>query len=302
MKKWQYILFSVVAFLGVGVWLAVSYAVDNVLPYSAIRPYRFVLPDLTPASRGLAFDDFDVVVEDTIRLRGWFVHNSSGPAKGTVILLHGIGSSRVTMLAMAELLSTHGFNAILYDSRANGESGGVNCTFGYYEKHDVSRIIDKAIKIYPGSGPFAIYGSSLGGAVTVQALAIDERLTCGIAECPFASLRQITHDYFKRMFFLPLTSIPDAALARSETIARFTVDSVRPEESAFRVSQPTMIVLGLNDERISVEYGKAVFANIRSHNKIWYPISGAMHNDVFAVGGEKYHQAIIDFFNRNLHN
>jgi pimeloyl-ACP methyl ester carboxylesterase len=46
---------------------------------------------------------------------------------------------------------------IAYDSRRHGESGGDVCTYGYYEKEDLRRVIDALER-----GPVVLMGTSLG--------------------------------------------------------------------------------------------------------------------------------------------
>jgi uncharacterized protein len=308
MKRFLKILFSVLPVGIIVLFLIVEYAIKNVLPYSPIRPSRCTQIDIqkyysgivNPSAAGLDWKDFNITVEDTIRLRGWFIFSKSVPAQGTIFLLHGIASCKASMLPMAKLLASNGFNCILYDSRANGESGGINCTFGYFEKRDLSRYIDSALVCFPSSKPFAIFGNSLGAAVAVQALADEKRLVCGIAESPFANLRDIIRDYFAEMIHFHMDIIPDEALKNTERIAHFSVDSVQPALSAFRITQPTMIIHGNEDEKISVSYGRQVFDNLRSLQKKWYLISGGNHNNLTNIGGSEYDHDIVAFFKKYL--
>jgi len=296
--------FLPVILLAVGLY----YAIENVFPYSAIRPHRCTVAEmalsspnlLTPAAFTTHWEEFDITVEDTIRLKGWFVLASVAQNRGTIILLHGIGSCKISMLSMARLFVGNGFNCILYDARAHGESGGINCTFGYYEKRDLSSCIDSAVVRFPGSAPFGVFGDSFGAATAIQALAADRRLVCGIAESPFATLRGVIHEYFRQMYFIPLNFIPDAALLRSERIARFQVDSVSPERDARKITQPTMIVHGSADRKISPQYGRRVYDNLASEHKEWFLVDGAGHSDIEKVGGAQYELRIIGFFRRYM--
>jgi uncharacterized protein len=288
--------------------VGINYAVDYILPYSPIRPHRCTqtemanyTPDLlSPAAFTSNWENFDITVGDTIRLKGWYVLSTTSPALGTIIVLHGIGSCKIAMLSQARACTLNGYNCILYDSRAHGESGGINCTYGYYEKHDVSAYIDSALVRHPDSPPFGILGDSFGAAVTIQALAHDERLVCGVAESPFATLREVIHDYFQQMFYLPLNAIPDAALKHSEQIAHFAVDSVHPVDDARRILQPTMIIHGEADSKIAPEYGKRIYANLASPNTELYLIPRAGHDDIAAVGGIEYQKRLAAFFRRYL--
>jgi dipeptidyl aminopeptidase/acylaminoacyl peptidase len=288
--------------------IGVHYAIENILPYSPIRPHRVTRAEmeksapnlLAPSDIASTWEDFDITVEGSIRLKGWFIHSATRPARGTILLLHGIASTRMAMLAEAGILAQSGYNCIVYDSRANGESGGLDCTFGYHEKRDVSAYIDAALAAYPDSAPFGIMGDSLGAAVAIQALASDKRLVCGVAESPFASLREVVHDYFRRMFFVPMDSIPDAVLKRSEEIAHFRVDRVCPACDARNILQPTLIVHGEADNKISADQGRRVFDNLASPYKEFYLVKGAGHDDLAAVGGTEYRQRILLFLARYM--
>jgi pimeloyl-ACP methyl ester carboxylesterase len=300
MKRYLKILLAALLVVAIVLFIFTEFAIKNILPYSSIRPSRCTQNYANPSNAGLAWKNFDITVEDTIKLRGWFVMSESHPVQGTIFLLHGIGSCKASMLPMAKFLTSNGFNCVLYDSRANGESGGIDCTFGYFEKRDLSHYIDSALVRFPSSNPYAVFGSSLGAAVAVQALANEKRLVCGIAESPFANLRDIIRDYFADIIHFHLDIIPDEALKNTEQIAHFCVDSVRPAFSAFQINQPTMIIHGNQDQKISVLYGKQVFENIHSLQKEWYPISGGNHNNLRNIGGAEYEQRIITFFKKHL--
>jgi hypothetical protein len=308
MKKYYRLIIGVVILVVILGYLGINYAIVNVLPYSAIRPSRCTKEDLikynsgiiSPKDVGLNWTDFNITVEGTIKLKGWFVYSNQNQAKGTIFLLHGIASCKATMLSTAELLASNGFNCVLYDSRTNGESGGINCTFGFYEKGDLSLYIDSTIARFPNSAPYGVFGNSLGAAVAIQTMAIDKRIVCGIAESPFANLREVIHDYFARMILLHINYIPDAALKYTEKIAHFKVDSVQPVLAAKYITQPIMIVHGLADKHISPIYGKEVFDNLKSKDKIWYPIENGTHYNLALVGGEELKNRIIKFYDNNM--
>lgn len=297
MKKLLKIFLGLFISLFITACVAMYYLITHVAPYSPIKPYRIKHATTVNISRS---DKFDITVEDSITLKGLFIHAYNYKPLGTVIILHGIGSSKESQLDMAETLAKNGFNSIVFDLRAQGESGGTYCTFGYYEKFDVSRYIDEAIKKYENVEPFAIMGHSLGGAVAIQAMAKDKRIKCGIVSSTFTSLREVTFDYMKRLTGIPFKFISDMALNNSEKIAKFPVDAVSPERYARNIYQPVLMIHGVNDKNISINYGKRIYYNLRSQEKEWYPIKGADHNNLSKIGGLEYQNRILNFLKNHI--
>jgi hypothetical protein len=286
--KWLLVFFAILIPI---IIFGGHYLIDNVLAYAPIKPLRvtgktiakYFDQKVSPEQYGLSYSNFDL-----------------NEPKGTIIILHGIASCKETMLGIAAVLADTGYNCILYDSRANGESGGKYCTYGYYEKEDVSKYIDAAISKYKNAVPFGIYGHSLGAAVAVQAMAKDHRIKCGVIVSPFADLREIIHDYVKNISFIPFYFFSNMIVDKSGEIANFPVDSVKPEISAKQITQPVIIIHGLNDKRISPDNGKRIYNNIASKEKEWYPIPGGGHNNLSIFGGSKFKNKVINFYLAHL--
>lgn len=297
---------TIFTLLGVFLLLAgaVYYGVEHVAPYAIIMPYRPPPDDvrftITPTHGGMAYSSFTVATHDSLQLDCWFVPATGDSLRGTVLLLHGIGDTKASMLGGAASLVQAGYNVVLYDSRAHGRSTGRYCTYGFYEKRDVSRVLDEVVRLYGGCEPFGIMGSSFGGAVAVQALAADKRLRCGIVESTFTVLGDIVYAYQQQMLGIPFRWVADEALAKACTLAQFSADSVCPECSAARVEQPVLVVHGTADERINITHGRRIFQALASPHKQWLAVSGAGHLDVAQRGGEMYQQAKLSFLNQWL--
>ena len=129
------------------------------------------------------------VLDDAgVSLRGWMMEASE--RRGTVVLLHGLGDSRVSMLARAQFLRRAGYSSLLYDSRAHGESGGEWVTFGALESEDLRSVLRWRREQHPGE-PIAVIGTSLGGASAVVAdppLEVDAL----VVEAAYASIEEAT--------------------------------------------------------------------------------------------------------------
>ena len=186
-----------------------------------------------------------------------------------------------------------GFNAVAIDLRAHGSSTGDFCTFGAKEKFDVQNVTQELLQ--SGHHNIGIWGQSLGGAVGLQAMAIDDNLNFGIIESTFTRFRTITHDYADYHIGLQAPDLMDYLIDRSGEIANFDPQIAAPINFAQEIHQDILIVHGDQDRRISIDYGRANFEAISSKNKSFIKVEDANHLNVWQVGGAAYLDKVQSF-------
>ncbi len=254
---------------------------------------------VSPEDLSLPYERFTVHTEDSIGLDAWLIPAPRSP-KGTVIYLHGVGDCKINGLRIAGDLHDRGFNVFMYDSRRHGVSDGRFCTYGFYEKFDVMRVIDFLLgTINIPAGKIGIFGTSMGAAVALQAAAVDSRIAAVAAENSFATLRSIFDDYQKRMIKLPLHYLRNLVIVRSEFLARFKASDVSPLESVRSITIPMLFIYGDQDHLIRHRYSLMLF-EAAGGDKELYAVEGASHNDTWEIGGKRYREKIGTFFERTL--
>ena len=252
--------------LAIGIFIsgaAVTYFLPNIGAALILHPPRRPLRTDPPEHyRAVTFDGAGVT------LSGW-LGKASGEHRGTVIYLHGMADNRVGGAGALESFRARGFDVIAYDSRAHGESGGEACTYGYYEKQDLQRVIDT---LRPG--PVILIGCSLGGAVALQTAASDMRISAVISAEAFSDLRTIVN---QRAPFYFSTGNIDKSLARAEEEAGFKVDSVSPEKTAPLITAPVLIIHGAEDTDTPPDHAQRIFDSLTAPRQlILVPAAG--HN------------------------
>jgi uncharacterized protein len=261
--------------------------------------YRKRTSILHPSDLGLPSEELTVKSPEGLALRAWWIP-ASQPPRGTVLYLHGVSECRIVGLALARRLHDRGFNVFLYDSRRHGESDGVFCTYGFYEKHDAStvlRYLESRRDITLGN--VGAYGTSMGAAVALQLAALDPHIKAVVAESGFATLRTVFDDYQKRMIKLPWHYLRNIVIKRSEVLAHFKANAVSPMEAVRQIHVPVFILHGTADDRIHSVYSEMVFAQANQPKELWL-IQGATHSNMAEVGGEEYYRRIVTFFERYL--
>jgi uncharacterized protein len=196
---------------------------------------------------------------DGVLLKGWWFRGS-GPSRGTIVYLHGVGDNRGSSLGIARHLVPRGFDVVAYDSRAHGESQGDACTYGYYEKRDLSRVLDQVVR-----RPIILLGFSLGAAVALQAAAEDRRVGAVIAIAAFSDLHTVASE--RAPFFASKGNVREA-LRLAETTAHFRVDEVSPVTAAARITVPTLVIHGDQDDETPFAHSLRIFAALREPKRL----------------------------------
>jgi pimeloyl-ACP methyl ester carboxylesterase len=255
------LLFLIIA-LAVGVVVAASYA-PSVAAGGLLHPARRAPHRQTPANcSDRQFRGNGVI------LRGWHCRRE-GPKRGTLVYLHGIADNRDSSVGVIRRLSAQGVDVVAYDSRAHGASDGDACTYGYFEKDDLQRVIDTL-----PPGPLILFGTSLGAAVALQEAALDGRVSGVIAAEVFSDLETIARE--RAPAFLP-----EAVLAKAfrvaEQRAAFSIRDVNPVRAASGIRVPVLLIHGEADVLTRPEHSRRVFAALRGPKQLIL-VPGAGHN------------------------
>jgi alpha-beta hydrolase superfamily lysophospholipase len=229
-----------------------------------LHPSRRALTSARPP----AAEDF-TIDSAGVKLRGW-LFRGEGPRRGTVIYLHGSADNRASGIYVAERFLARGFDALIYDSRAHGQSGGAACTYGYYERKDLSRAID----LVP-SKPVVAIGVSLGGAVALQAAEEDRRIVTVISVATFCDLRTAATE--RAPFFATKGDI-EAAFRLAEQQANFRVDDVSPVAAAAHIQVPVFLIHGQADKETPSWHSQRILDALRGQKRLLL-VPGAGHDD-----------------------
>jgi alpha-beta hydrolase superfamily lysophospholipase len=107
------------------------------------------------------------------------------PARGTVLIVHGLGEHILRYEHVARSLNAAGWNVVGHDHRGHGRSGGDKGALKDSDDlvRDLSVVIDTARAQYPG--PLVLLGHSLGGSIAARFVAE------GLAASPAGWHRQV---------------------------------------------------------------------------------------------------------------
>ncbi len=234
----------------------------------------------TPAHVGLEFEDLSFITRDNVRLNGWFVPHPD--ARSTLIWFHGNAGNIGDRVENLKLLHDQvKVNIFIFDYRGYGRSGGRPSEEGTYRDGEAAlELIQKKIGS-DAAKKIVLFGRSLGAAIAAE-MAIRFASQALILESPFISIAEMARAMFP---LLPIELFLQTKYDLRNKIKRIKV--------------PLLVLHGDSDEVVPFEHGKTVFESA-PEPKTFFPISGAAHNDTYAVGGAAYFRKLKQFIDSTV--
>ena len=201
-------------------------------------------------------------------LQAYYLPN--GESKRTVIVSHGITQNAVNSTKYAQVFLELGFNALVYDHRNHGKSGGQGTTFGYYEADDLRAVIDWLLENKPETGLIGIHGESMGSAIGLLAAARDERVAFMVADCGYASLFDQVSDRARVQYRLPSFPLVPLVFLWARLINGMRINQIAPEQALTKIKAPVLIIHGEQDAYIEPSHAhRLVQADPEHPRQLW---------------------------------
>ncbi len=222
---------------------ALFLGIDNPRPVNTITPTQ-------------KFETIKLQSNKTIEC--WDIKTDS--AKGTVILFHGYGGKKSTMLDKSDEFIKQGYNILLVDFMGSGGSEGNQTTIGFKEAEEVKTCFDYLIK--KGEKKIYLFGTSLGAVAILKAISDYNIKPQGIIiECPFGSMYQTACARFNAMK-VPTFPMAGLLVFWGGIQNGFWAFDHKPTEYAKKVRCPTLLLYGEQDERVSKQEIDQIYLNL----------------------------------------
>jgi hypothetical protein len=212
----------------------------------------------TPAGFNLPFVTHTTTAADGTALEAWAVPEPTPSTRPAVVMFHGYGTAKASLLPSARTLHDLGHPVLLIDFRGSGGSAGDVTTVGYREADDVAAAAALARQLWPGR-PLALYGQSMGAAAVLRA--VGTGLTTAdavIVESPFDSLLNTAANRFRAMR-LPATPLAHLLVFWGGAGQGYWAFAHNPADYAAGVRCPALLLHGAKDPRVTPAQARAVF-------------------------------------------
>ena len=247
-----------------------------------------------PPPADLPASSFTVDSDSGSKIAGW--HHRVSSSRGVVVVVHGIGGSRLACVDRSRMLAESDYSSILIDLRGHGGSPGEAVTMGALERHDVSAAVQYAKQQHPGES-VGVIGVSLGGAAAVlgSPLGVDAM----VIESVFPDIRDAVRNRVQP-FAGRLAGIPTwLLLAQLRPRLGVSTSDLRPIEAITEAGCPILVASGSADVHTTAAETKRLYAAAPEPKELWL-VDDAAHVDLLAFDGEAYRERVIGFLNQHL--
>lgn len=254
-------------------------------------------PQSPPAS--LAFASPETVrirAADGVSLDAWLC-TPPQPNGAVVVLLHGVGDTRLGMLRHADFLLGAGYAVLLPDARGHGASGGTTISYGIWEAADLRRWSDWLAAAHPAWRQYSL-GVSMGAAILLESLAQPTRFRAAVAESSFVTFEDIAYDRMEQRTGLPGRALwPVVQAGFWYTRARYGIDlwRVSPADGLRSARIPVLLIHGSGDHNIPLRHSLELQSVNPVAAHLWV-IPAAAHAQCLSTAGREYQDRVIAWF------
>ncbi|MFA9492790.1 alpha/beta hydrolase [Streptococcus sp. E17BB] len=264
----------------------------------------FVSSDETPADSPLyayqeAFDKLPKeerqMTHQNLKQVAWYVPAAQKTDK-TVIVVHGFGQTKARMRPYAYLFHKLGYNVLMPDNIAHGESDGQLIGYGWNDRLNVIRWAELLVEENPTS-ELVLYGLSMGGATVMMASGesnLPEQVTAIIEDAGYTSVWDELVFQAKDMYNLPAFPLLYQVSALSKLRAGFTYGEASAVKQLQKNTLPILFIHGDNDNFVPTHM---VYDNYEATagDKELYIVKGADHSETFQTDVAAYEARIEAF-------
>ncbi len=213
------------------------------------------------------------------------------------VLLHGYTGCKEEMYRYAYWYHKRGFNVLVPDLRAQGESEGRYIGMGYTDAADVLEWIDRAVLKTDPEAKIVLQGQSMGAACALMMSGMTElpaNVAAVVSDCAYTDAYSMFRYKIKDWFGLPAFPIVDSAAIALRLRGGYDLRMASALDAVRGDRLPTLIIHGNEDKLIPVSMAYELFNACAAEQKELLIIRGAGHAQAADKDPDAFYGAIGD--------
>lgn len=304
---WLWILLILIVLFWVVLYGAFFYAFrknrSSMIEERSAPPGKTYEPHAEKILRGIdvvlshQHEDVYITSHDGLRLHAKYYHTADGAP--LTIFMHGYRGGALRDGNGAFIISKRrGYNVLMVDQRAHGQSEGKVMTFGIKERLDCLDWIHYANERLGKETPIVLAGISMGAATVMLATALDlpSNVKCVLADCGFSSPKEIIQSVIRSMGLPVALAYPVVRLS-GKVFGKIDIEEVSCVEAVKNSKVPILFIHGLGDHFVPSHMSQACYDACAAEKRILL-VEGAGHGLSHCVDSKSYNAAVEEFLDK----
>ena len=209
-----------------------------------------------------------------------------------------------SMGAYAAMFHQLGYNVLIPDARAHGDSQGKYIGYGWPERYDERKWINRLIKENGADSQIVMFGVSMGGATTMMTsgIKLPSQVRAFIEDCGYTSVNAELMHEAKDLYGLPgFVAWPlIKTMSGINRVANgFFIGQASSVKSLHHNHRPMLFIHGTKDTFVPTAMVYQNYAATRGPKELWL-VKGAVHAKSFATAPAAYQEHVKDFLEKYI--
>ncbi|SEM56698.1 hypothetical protein SAMN05216431_104139 [Ligilactobacillus sp. WC1T17] len=220
----------------------------------------------------------------------------------SIVIAHGYRGDAKSMASYIKMFHQLGYNVLAPDDRAAGQSSGKYITFGWKDRLDYLKWINKIIQKDGKKAQIGLFGVSMGGATVmmISGEKLPKQVKAVVEDCGYSSVYRELGTQLTAQFKMPKEPILSTAalMAQSKIGYNFTKQGSAVAQLK-KNTRPMLLIHGDSDAFVPTAMLNENYRAVKTHKEKWL-VKKTAHAMAYYNYPKTYTQKVGHFFSKYL--
>lgn len=241
-------------------------------------------------------EDVYIYADDGLKLHGTYFPGQG--KKKLVLCFHGYTGKGISdNIGISTYYLPRGYQMLMADARAHGESEGNYVGFGCLDRMDALRWIQYVQKCFGTDCEIWLHGTSMGGATVLMAGGLDlpDAVKGIVSDCAYTSAWEVFAHVLKSQYHIspfPVLNLADKMVRKQ---AGYSLGQCNSAEEVKKAKVPILFIHGEADTFVPCSMCDEIYRNCPTP-KSKLIVKGAGHVEAFYKDSDLYEKKLTEFY------
>src|SRR5699024_2750929 len=194
-----------------------------------------------------------------------------------------------------------GYNVFMADARGHGESEGDYIGFGWHDRLDYVKWIERIIEELGPDTEIVLHGLSMGAATVLMTSGeqLPHQVKAIVADSPYTSVHDMFSYQMTRMFHLPSFPILNTTSLVTKAKAGYSLKEASALDQVTKATVPILLIHGQEDTFVPTHLTEKLYDEIASEAYL-YLYDDAGHGEAFVLHEDLYLDRLEQFLKKYI--